>query len=127
MIFEKNKKALNTFLNICEYNEITNSEGEKIMLYFRRNIIIKALVILLVLAAVGGFIMKSHTALYISRGEALEIARKDAGIKLDDILETDVEFERIGRDSMYEIEIDTFGGAYKYTLDAKSGDIIFSL
>ena len=97
------------------------------MLYFRRNIIIKGLVLLLVVLAVGGFVMKSRSALYISQNEAFEIARKDAGIALDEILEAEVEFERSGRDSMYEIEIDTFGGAYKYTLDAKSGDIMFAL
>lgn len=97
------------------------------MLYFKRNIIIKALVILLVVLALGGFVLKSHNALYISRNEALEIAKKDAGINTDEILETDVEFERSGRHSMYEVEIDTFRGEFKYTLDAKSGDIIFSL
>ncbi len=97
------------------------------MLYFRRDIIMKGLALLLAVLAVCGFIIKSRSALYISQNEALEIARKDAGLTLDEILEAEVEFERSGRDSMYEIEIDTFGGAYKYTLDAKSGDIMFAL
>ncbi len=97
------------------------------MLYFKRNIIVKALVVLLVILGIGGFIYKSHTALYISGNEALEIARTHAGINTDDIVETEVEFERCGKDTVYDVEIDTYGEEYKYTLDAKSGEIIFSL
>ncbi len=97
------------------------------MLYFRRDILIKALVILIVALAIGGIIFTSHSALYISGNEAVEIAKTDAGINSDDILETDVKFERFGSDTMYEVKIDTFGGEYKYTLDAKNGDILFSL
>lgn len=84
------------------------------------------LVVLLVLgAAIGGYFIYRHNSMYIGRDAALQIALSDAGISPTAIRDQDVEFERSRSGAWYDIDFETAGMEYSYSLDAATGEILY--
>ncbi len=97
------------------------------MIFYRSTIIKRIILAALALLLLAGFIFKSHRVLYIPRDEALEIALDHAGLHNEDIFDTEIEFERDLNSAWYEIEFNSNMGEHEYTMDAESGEILFSV
>ena len=84
------------------------------------------LVVLLVLgAAIGGFFIYRHNSMYIGKDGALQIALSDAGVSPAAVREKDVEFEHSLNGAWYDIDFETAGMEYSYSLDAATGEILY--
>ena len=84
------------------------------------------LVVLLVLgAAIGGCFIYRHNNMYIGKDGALQIALSDAGVTPAAVREKDVEFERSRNGAWYDIDFETAGMEYSYSLDAATGEILY--
>ena len=83
------------------------------------------LVVLLVLgAAIGGCFIYRHNNMYIGKDGALQIALSDAGVTPAAVREKDVEFEHSRNGAWYDIDFETAGMEYSYSLDAATGEIL---
>ena len=83
------------------------------------------LVVLLVLgAAIGGCFIYRHNNMYIGKDGALQIALSDAGVTPAAVREKDVEFEHSRNGAWYDIDFETAGMEYSYSLDAVTGEIL---
>ena len=60
----------------------------------------------------------------IGSDAALTAAINNAGLKKEDVLRTESDFERQNGNYVYEIEFDSDGKEYDYVIDAKSGSVI---
>ncbi len=90
-------------------------------------IIVIVLVLLLVAGgAVGGFFLHRYNTMYIGRDEALRIAAKDAGVELSALRDRDVDFDVEHGSAWYEVGFDVDGMEYEYSLDAITGEILYS-
>jgi len=92
--------------------------------------VLKALAIVLLLlliigGAIGGYLIYRHKHLYIGGDEALRIALADAGISPAALRDKDVEFESNRNGAWYDVDFDTFGMDYEYSLDARTGEILY--
>lgn len=89
-----------------------------------------ALIILAVLivlgGCIGGYFIWRHNDLYIGKTEALHIALDHAGLTAAQLKEYDVEFEKNKYSAWYEVEFETYGMEYEYSVDAASGEILYS-
>ena len=84
------------------------------------------LVVLLVLgAAIGGCFIYRHNNMYIGKDGALQIALSDAGVTPAAVREKDVEFEHSRNGAWYDIDFETAGMEYSYSLDAATGEILY--
>ena len=84
------------------------------------------LVVLLVLgAAIGGYFIYRHNSLYIGKAAALQIALSDAGVSPAAVRDKDVEFERSRSGAWYDVDFETAGMEYSYSLDAATGEILY--
>ena len=84
------------------------------------------LVVLLVLgAAIGGCFIYRHNSMYIGKDGALQIALSDAGVTPAAVREKDAEFERSRNGAWYDIDFETAGMEYSYSLDAATGEILY--
>ena len=84
------------------------------------------LVVLLVLgAAIGGCFIYRHNNMYIGKDGALQIALSDAGVTPAAVREKDAEFERSRNGAWYDIDFETAGMEYSYSLDAATGEILY--
>lgn len=84
------------------------------------------LVVLLVLgAAIGGCFIYRHNSMYIGKDGALQIALSDAGVTPAAVREKDVEFEHSRNGAWYDIDFETAGMEYSYSLDAATGEILY--
>lgn len=84
------------------------------------------LVVLLVLgAAIGGCFIYRHNSMYIGKDGALQIALSDAGVTPAAVREKDVEFEHSRNGAWYDIDFETAGMEYSYSLDAVTGEILY--
>ena len=84
------------------------------------------LVVLLVLgAAIGGCFIYRHNSMYIGKDGALQIALSDAGVSPAAVREKDVEFEHSRNGAWYDIDFETAGMEYTYSLDAVTGEILY--
>lgn len=89
-----------------------------------------ALVIIIVLVivglAVGGYFIWHYNDTYIGKRAAENIAIADAGLDATKLKKVDTEFEHNHAAAWYEVDIDTFGMDYDYTIDARTGEILNS-
>ena len=84
------------------------------------------LVVLLVLgAAIGGCFIYRHNNMCIGKDGALQIALSDAGVTPAAVREKDVEFEHSRNGAWYDIDFETAGMEYSYSLDAATGEILY--
>ena len=84
------------------------------------------LVVLLVLgAAIGGCFIYRHNSMYIGKDGALQITLSDAGVTPAAVREKDVEFEHSRNGAWYDIDFETAGMEYSYSLDAATGEILY--
>lgn len=90
-----------------------------------KTVLIVLVVLLVIGAAIGGFFIYRHNSMYIGRDAALQIALSDAGISPAAIRDTDVEFERSRSGAWYDIDFETAGMEYSYSLDAATGEILY--
>ena len=97
------------------------------MIIFGKSAIKKIFCLGLALFILCSLIYKSHSALYIKKDEALMIALEDAGLSSSEIFDAEVDFERVRNQAWYEIEFESSSGEHEYTLDARNGEIIFSI
>lgn len=81
--------------------------------------------LLVVGGAIGGYFIHRHNSLYIGRDKALEIALRDAGVDLSALRERDVDFESGYGSAWYEVDFETLGREYEYSLDAVTGEIVY--
>ena len=85
-----------------------------------------ALIILIVLliigAAIGGYFIWRHHALYIGADAALGAALDDAGVLAAETFDVDVDFEHKYGRSWYEVQFETAEVEYDYMIDAGTGD-----
>lgn len=91
-----------------------------------KKIFIILLAVVLVIAAVAGILLWSFNSKYISHKEAVQVALEDAGLSFSDIRDVDAEFEKTRYDAWYEVDFETHGMEYKYSIDAENGDILSS-
>lgn len=84
-------------------------------------------VFLLVLGgAVGGYFIHRHNSMYIGRDEALRIALNDAGVDASAIRDRDIDFDSGYGSAWYDVDFETAGMEYEYSLDAVTGEILYS-
>ena len=60
----------------------------------------------------------------LSRDEALSIALEDAGLKQEDILDLEIELDREGNSSHYDVDFEKDDRDYDYEIDAETGEIL---
>ena len=89
-----------------------------------RIILIAAIVIIAVAAVAVFFVMRGNA--YIGKAAALECAYKDAGVTADEVIEKDADFEKKGGKAWYDVEFETFTTEYDYTIDARTGAVLYS-
>lgn len=89
-----------------------------------KTVLIILVVLLVIGAAVGGYFIYRHNSMYIGRDAALQIALSDAGVTPAAVREKDVEFEHSRNGAWYDIDFETAGMEYSYSLDAVTGEIL---
>ena len=90
-----------------------------------KTVLIVLVVLLVVGAAIGDYFIYRHNSMYIGRDAALQIALSDAGVSPAAVREQDVEFERNRNGAWYDIDFETAGMEYSYSLDAVTGEILY--
>ncbi|MBQ8217521.1 MAG: PepSY domain-containing protein [Oscillospiraceae bacterium] len=91
-----------------------------------KKFLIVPLAALVVLSLVAGILLFSYSSKYIGSKEAVRIALEDAGLSYSDIREADAEFEKTPYDAWYEVEFETHGTEYEYSIAADTGEILSS-
>lgn len=91
-----------------------------------KKFLIVLLAVLVVLSLVAGILLFSYSSKYIGSKEAVRIAIEDAGLSYSDIREADAEFEKTPYDAWYEVEFETHGTEYEYSIAADTGEILSS-
>lgn len=91
-----------------------------------KKFLIVLLAALVVLSLVAGILLFSYSSKYIGSKEAVRIALEDAGLSYSDIREADAEFEKTPYDAWYEVEFETHGTEYEYSIAADTGEILSS-
>jgi len=91
-----------------------------------KKFLIVLLAVLVVLSLVAGILLFSYSSKYIGSKEAVRIALEDAGLSYSDIREADAEFEKTPYDAWYEVEFETHGTEYEYSIAADTGEILSS-
>ena len=89
-----------------------------------KTVLIVLVVLLVIGAAVGGYFIYRHNSMYIGRDAALQIALNDAGVSPAAVREKDAEFEPSQNGAWYDIDFETAGMEYSYSLDAVTGEIL---
>ena len=84
------------------------------------------LAVVLVAALAGGILFWSYSSKYIGSKEAVRIALEDAGLSAADIRDADAEFEKTPYDAWYEVDFETHGTEYEYSIAAENGEILSS-
>ena len=90
-----------------------------------KTVLIVLVVLLVIGAAVGGSLIYGHNSLYIGRDAALQSAPNDAAVSPAAVREKDAEFERSRNGAWYDIDFETAGMEYSYSLDAATGEILY--
>ena len=90
-----------------------------------KTVLIVLVVLLVIGAAIGGYFIYRHNSMYIGKDAALQIALSDAGVSPAAVREQDVEFERNRNGAWYDIDFETAGMEYSYSLDAVTGEILY--
>lgn len=90
-----------------------------------KTVLIVLVVLLVIGAAIGGYFIYRHNSMYIGRDAALQIALSDAGVSPAAVRDKDVEFERSRSGAWYDIDFETAGMEYSYSLDAATGEILY--
>lgn len=90
-----------------------------------KTVLIVLVVLLVIGAAIGGYFIYRHNSMYIGKDAALQIALSDAGVSPAAVREQDVEFERNRNGTWYDIDFETSGMEYSYSLDAATGEILY--
>ena len=89
-----------------------------------------ALIVLLVLAAIGGciggYFIWHHQTRYIGGDQALQTALDHAGLTRAQVYDTDTEFEKDRFSAWYEVDFEAGGTEYEYIIDAVNGSILSS-
>ncbi|MEA5152280.1 MAG: PepSY domain-containing protein [Oscillospiraceae bacterium] len=89
-----------------------------------KTILIVLLALIVVGGCIGGYFVWRHNQLYIGRDAALQAALDKAGLTVAQVTETEVEFKKEGSSAWYELEFDSQGTEYQYSVDAASGEIL---
>lgn len=85
------------------------------------------LVLVLVGCAIGGFFIWRHVTTYIGEDAAAQIALSDAKLGIAAIRDIDVDFDKNKYTAWYDVDFETHDGMdYKYSVDAVSGEILYS-
>ena len=93
----------------------------------KKKILVTLCVVLLVAVAASIAVFSIFSAKYISRSEAVEIALEHAELAPSQLRELDAEFERSPYGAWYEVDFETFGLEYEYSVDAVTGEILHSV
>lgn len=91
-----------------------------------KTILIVLIILIVVGGCIGGFFIWRHNDRYIGKTEALNIALGHAGLTTAQIKDQDVEFEKNISSAWYEVDFETHGMEYEYSIDAVSGEILYS-
>ena len=78
------------------------------------------LVIILLGAAIGGFLIYRHTSTTIGRDAAIEAALADAGLARSGAYDIDVDYEH----GYYEVSFESAAGEFEYRIDARTGAVL---
>ena len=78
------------------------------------------LVIILLGAAIGGFLIYRHASTTIGKDAALEAALADAGLTRSGAYDIDVDYEH----GYYEVSFESAAGEFEYRIDARSGAVL---
>jgi uncharacterized membrane protein YkoI len=88
--------------------------------------LIVLLAVVLVGGSIGGYFIYRFNDTYISKSQALNIAIKDAGVSAALVRDKDVDFERNSLGSWFDVEFEVPGMEYDYTINALTGEIVYS-
>lgn len=97
------------------------------MEWLKRNAktVISALIILILLEAVGAwYLIDQFRENYLSGEEALAVALEDAGLDRNDAQNADIRLKTEKGSAWYEIGFKAADTAYEYHIDAETGDIL---
>ena len=86
--------------------------------------LIIVLVVVLIGCAIGGYFIYRHNTMYISKDEAMQVAMTDAGLLMSDLTDHSIDFESTRYSAWYDVDLDTHGMEYEYTIDASTGAIL---
>ena len=78
------------------------------------------LVIILLGAAIGGFLIYRHTSTTIGRDAAIEAALADAGLTRSGAYDIDLDEEH----GYYEVAFASAAGQFEYRIDARTGAVL---
>ena len=78
------------------------------------------LVIILLGAVIGGFLIYRHTSTTIGRDAAIEAALADAGLTRSGAYDIDVDYEH----GYYEVSVESAAGEFEYRIDARTGAVL---
>ena len=83
------------------------------------------IVVLLAAALVALFFVWRGASSRIGQDRALEIALGDAGLTRQEVRDVDVDYEREHGAGVYEVSFEKGAAEYEYSIDAKTGEILF--
>ena len=102
------------------------------MQFIRKNyklIITFLIVLILTELAVSYYLIEKFRENYLSKTEALTVALDRAGLRETDVRDTEIEFKHRDGQAWYEVEFEQIAPPcleYTYTIDAETGEILFS-
>ena len=91
-----------------------------------KTVLIILIAALLIGAAIGGYFIWRHTSTYIGRDAAIQAAVTDAGLNVAGVYDVSAEFEKSAGSAWYDVDFQTHGTEYEYSVDAVSGAILYS-
>lgn len=91
-----------------------------------KTVLIVLIVLVILGGAIGGYFIWKHTSSYIGRDAALQAALKDAGLNAAAVFDTSVEFDHNKYSAWYDLDFETHGMDYEYSVDAVTGEILYS-
>ena len=91
-----------------------------------KTILIVLIAIVLVGCAIGGYFVWRHVTTSIGSDAAAQIALSDAEQNIAAVHDLKVDFDSNRYTAWYDVEFETHSTEYEYSVDAVSGDILYS-
>ena len=88
-----------------------------------KKILTVLLVIILLCAAIGGFLIYRHVSTTLGRNAAIEAALADAGLTRSAVYDIDVDYEH----GYYEVSFESAAGEFEYRINARTGAVLSSM
>lgn len=91
-----------------------------------KTVLIAVLLLVILGALITAVLLVNYNNSYIGTKAATEIALADSGLERREIIDLDTEFEKTPYSAWYEVDFETHGMEYNYSIDAVTGEILHS-